>query len=361
MPTIALKYIEDDSQRTLSLTEGEVVPLGFDELAGLVGTLNQPISFPLRLTNVRIGINEFDDIDPSTVGSISATLNSTHGSNVIGLLKGGWLPSGLAFGDALILPDRCTVGAIRSRFVGGAVKSGKPDDFMDFAVGHSLKINPLLYAIEGSTGRAVPCESELSELFDRASQKIKEALPKAIIFPDKTAAMQGAIGLLRDAAHDFARKQHFLVEAAPLVAPSIGRATRVVVWRELFALAQHHGVKRASILMLTLLSATAAKQNMNPAKALLKPKKNYTDKDAYNALSDLRALDLLIAAAADFPNLRVVLLTLDRALSLLWTGLQTHSYRRDGMSIHYEINAHRGLFSGLTDGELSDMWAMLWS
>lgn len=359
MPKIALKYIEEESQKTLSLSEGEVQPLGFDDLVGLLGKLDQPISFPLRLSNVRVGESEFDGIDSNQVHSVAATLNSTHGSTILALMKGGWLPSGLALHDALILPDRCTVGAIRSRFIGGRVKPEKPDDFLNFAADRPLRINPLLYAMEGVTGRSAPDETELSELVDRASSKIQEALPNALIFPDKVSLIQGASGLLRDMADSFARKQKFLVKAAPLVAPAIGNATRPGVWRELFELAERYAVNRRSVLMVALLSSTSAKQGLNPAKMLLKPKRNYKEKDAYNALCDLRALDLLIAAQADFPQESVAFLTEDRALALLWAGLQTHSHRREGQDIQYSINPHRTLFATLADAQLSEMFNLL--
>lgn len=359
MPKIALTYIEEESQRTLSLSEGEIQPLGFDNLVGLLGKLEQPISFPLRLSNARVGDSEFDGIDSSQLHTVSATLNSTHGSTILALVKGGWLPSGLALGDALLLPDRCTVGAIRSRFVAGKVKPGKPDDFLDFAADRPLRINPLLYAMEGVTGRSAPDEATLSDLVDRASVKIQEALPNATIFPDKVSAIRGASSLLSDMAESFARKQKFLVKAAPLVAPATGNAKRAGVWSELFELAERYGVQRRSMLMLTVLSATSAKQGLNPAKQLLKPRRGYNEKDAYNALCDLRALDLLIAALSDFPQENVTLLTEDRPLALLWAGLQTHSHRREGQDIHYSMNPHRALFATLSDGQMNAMLDLL--
>lgn len=357
MPKISLQYLEEGSNRKLVLSEGEVQPLGFDELAGL--KLHEPISFPLRLSGVRVASSDFDDLDADGVRSVAAELNSTYGSTVVGLLQGGWLPSGLALADALLLPDRCTVAAIRSRFLAGKVKTGKGDDFLDFAAGYPLKINPMLYAMEGASGTASPEEEELSALFDRASSKILEALPLTEIFPPKAAVMQGALGLIRDTAESLARKQRFLVKAVPLIAGSTGRVARAGIWRDLCELAERHHVAKASMLMLTLLSATSARQGLNPAKGLLKPSLHFTDKNAFNALMDLRSLDLLIAAGTDFPEQRVVLLTEDRDLALLWTGLQTHSHRREGSNIHYAINAHRSLFAGLTDAELGDMWAML--
>jgi len=356
MPKIALKYVEDDSERTLELTEGEIAPLGFDDLANIFEKLHLPISFPLRLTKIKLGRNELDELNGEKVNSVSASLDSTLGSTTIGLVKGGWLPSGLAISDSVILPDRCTVAAIRSRFLGGTRKSGVHDDFLDFLADHPVRINPMLCAMEGISGSTSPNEAELSAIFDRTANGILMALPHAVIFPEKTAVMKGALGLLQDSAGSFQLKQKFLLKAAPLLSAPAGKAKRLDLLDQMFELAYACGISKASILMLTVLSAASAGQSMNPARKLLKPRNPYTKKDAYNALSDLRALDLLIGACADFPNLQVSLMTNDKALALLWSGLQAHSFRRNGLKIEYSINPHRALFNVLSDKEVEHMW-----
>jgi hypothetical protein len=341
MSKIELKFIEEGSGRTLNFSAGEVTPLGFSALTDVIDKLDGPISFPLRMTGVRVEHNEFADIDDQTIESVSASLASTHGSTTIGLVKGGWLPSGLACRDSLVLPDRCTVAAIRGRFLGGVRKNGPHDDFLDFLADHPIRINPMLCAMEGINGRVAPDATELSDLFDRATKSILEALPNAVIFPGKPAVMRGALGIISDSAEAFHRKQKFLMKAAPLQAPSIGRAARPGVFRQLFDLAREFGLTTTSMLMMTVLSAASANQNFNPAKKLLKPKRPYSKGDAYNALSDLRALDLLIGACTDFPDQSVTLLTEDKALSLMWTGSQPHSFIRDGVAIRYSMRFPR--------------------
>jgi hypothetical protein len=359
MSNFVLEYVESETQKRLALSEGEVVPLGFDDLVALHGRLRDPISFPLKVRGARVESSDFDHIDCSQRLTFSADLQSNHGSTVLALVNGGWLPSGLALDDEiLLLPDRCTVAAIRSRFVGGARKDGLKDDFLEFARGKRLRINPMLYAMEGKSGRLNPTESELSELFDRAAEKILEALPNAVVFPEKVHVMRGAMGLLNDMADGFAARQRFLVKAAPLIATPVRHANLQRVWFQLMDLRERYGVPKASMLVCALLSASAARPAMNPAQALLKPRRNYTDKNAFNALADLRALDLLIAAGADSPEQRVALLTEDRALALYWTGLQINSLRRDGSNIHYAINPHRALFGRLSEQEQSNLWRL---
>jgi hypothetical protein len=277
--TFNLEYVEEMTQKRLALSAGELVPLGFDDLAALHGKLREPIAFPLRIRGARVVSTEFDHLHTAEKLNVKAELQSHLGSTVLGLVKGGWLPSGLILDeDTLLLPDRCTVAALRSRFVGGEPKEGVPPDFLDFARDKALKVNPMLYAMEGTSGSRNPDAAELSALYDRAALKIGEALPKAVMFPHKEDALQGVLGLLQD---------------------------------------------------------------------------------AFNALADLRALDLLIAAGTDFPDKRVALLTEDRALALYWVGMQTHSHRRDGTSIHYAMNPHTAMFARLSDQEVQAVLRML--
>lgn len=357
---LALVYVEAETRRRLSFRGGEVQPLRLDEFLALKGDLRANIEFPLRIRNAIVEASEFEDIKPQDRRSVSAHLQSTFGSNVVALVNGGWLPSGVVLDEEiLLLPDRCTVGAIRSRFIGGVRKYEQNDDFLDFAQGQRLRINPMLYAMEGSSGRHHPSAAELSSLFDRAAQMILQALPMATIFPDKADVMQGALAMLEDAAKSFAARQRFLVKAAPLIAAPVPQARLRQVWDQLLDLCDHYRVPRASLLVCALISASAARQGQNPALALLKPRAHYTDKNAFNALADLRALDLLIGASTDFSERRVALLTEDRALAQYWAGLQAHSFRREGAHIHYDINPHRALFGRLSEAEQSEVLRVL--
>jgi len=359
---VVLAYVEDETQQRLLLRGGEIQPLGLDAFLMLKGDLRTCIDFPLRIRGARVEASEFDGIKSQERCSVSGHISSHYGSNVVALVNGGWLPSGIMLDeDVLLLPDRCTVGAIRSRFFGGVRKEGQKDDFLDFALGKRLRINPMLYAMEGSSGLHHPNAAELSSLFDRAAEKILQALPLATIFPEKANAMQGAVALLEAAANSFAARQRLLIKAAPLVASPIPLTRLRHVWDELLNLSDHYGVARSSLLVCALISSTAASQGNNPALALLKPRKNYSDKHAFNALADLRALDLLIAASTDFPKIKVALLTEDRALAQYWAGLQVHSPRREGAHIRYSINPHRALFGRLSVAEQSFVWNLMTS
>lgn len=130
--TFNLEYVEETMQKRLALSAGELVPLGFDDLVPLHGKLREPIAFQLRIRGARVASTEFEHLHTAEKLNVKTELQSHLGSTVLGLVKGGWLPSGLDE-DTLLLPDRCTVAALRSRFIGGDPKDGVPPGFLDFA------------------------------------------------------------------------------------------------------------------------------------------------------------------------------------------------------------------------------------
>lgn len=355
-----LDYVEEETQRRLSLSEVEFEPLGLEDLLMLHGKLNEPITFRMRLRSARIDSSEFENLVSGKRVNASGELDSTHCSNILALVDGGWLPSGLTLDEkALLLPDRCTVGAIRGRFASGIRKEGLRDDFLDFAQGKRLRINPILFALEGTSGCSYPTPSELSDLFDRASAKILQALPQATIFPVKAEAIQGALGLVEATSRALSKQQRYLVKAAPLIASPIPRSKIMDVCHNLLDLCDRYVVPKQSLLVFALISAAAARQGRNPALTLLKPCHHYNDKRAFNALADLRAINFLIAASADFPGEKVALLTEDRALAEFWAGLQIHSYQRNGANIHYSMNPHPALLDQLSKEEQSKILRMM--
>lgn len=60
-----------------------------------------------------------------------------------------------------------------------------------------------------------------------------------------------------------------------------------------------------------------------------------------------------------FSDKWVAFLTEDQALALYWVGMQTHSHRRDGTSIHYAMNPHTAMFARLSDQEVQAVLKIL--
>jgi hypothetical protein len=124
------------------------------------------------------------------------------------------------------------------------------------------------------------------------------------------------------------RKTRFLVAVAPRLMASVAKERRFNTWQWILAKADEAGVSRKSLSVLAALSCLVRPQG-NPAKRLLKPSADFNEKRAYNALCDLRAVELFVYTLALFSELPATLCTKDRNLALFWVGLEIHNIRLD--------------------------------
>jgi hypothetical protein len=89
------------------------------------------------------------------------------------------------------------------------------------------------------------------------------------------------------------------------------------------------------------------------AKSLFKFHAAYSEADAYNALSDLQALDLLLYCLAFFPEMHTQLCTADRNLALFWVGAGASDIAREGGGIRFTLTPH--------DAVLPEGYAQRWA
>lgn len=143
--------------------------------------------------------------------------------------------------------------------------------------------------------------------------------------------------MLEESRADFERKQAFLLEVAPALANPISFRLMADRWAEALAAADRHGVRRTSLVVLAVLSSIVVPNSASPAKKLLKFGPGYDEGDAYNALADLRSLEILINLYAVYPDERPALFTGDKALALFWVGIQAHSFRRTGEGVSFDL------------------------
>ena len=81
------------------------------------------------------------------------------------------------------------------------------------------------------------------------------------------------------------------------------------------------------------------------ARAVLKPADSYSEADAYNALADLRQLEVLAASRGMLQS--VALLTADQRLALLWCGLGVQNVQVGVRNTRVRLNPDPALFARL--------------
>lgn len=335
--------------RTIAFKDVDIRPRTYEELAD--AKLHTGITIPLEMYNGRIVETDVEGVDATKYAHITATLVSPFTAKAIGLVRGGWLPSALAATreTAVVLPDRNIITEISGRFDGGK-KIGRDPDFLDLFADDPIRINPMLFAMEGN-GRSLPTPEAARAQLEEAVKKLRKALPAATLMVGPKS-IDGLMGLIDDVRPGLARKQTFLRRVAPILSAPVARRDVDRRWEEILEAATEIGVVRASLVVLAVLS-TLVNPGRCAAKSLLKFHAGYSDADAYNALSDIQALDLLLYSLALFPDMHTQLCTADRNLALFWVGAGASDIARDGDGIRFTISPHTAV---LPDG-YAERWA----
>ncbi|MEC8878797.1 MAG: hypothetical protein VYC49_01485 [Pseudomonadota bacterium] len=328
-----LKFVETDDTgshtgRTASFSDVEFKPLQYVHLSSLKS--GNKVTIPLRWENASISESNIPEVKAGDFASAATMLETLYSPKTIGLVKGGWLPAGIALQNNItVLPDRCTISELKARFSGGA-KRKEDKDFLDFFADHPVRINPLLFAIESNI-RTIPTPDLIEQQLDEARSKIKSALPQAELVPDRSGGLRGALGIVRDSSIDLARKGQFLASIAPKFRSPISSKRRQETWKQVLIAANSYDIPKHSLVVIAALSAIAVPNGKSPARRLLKfSNQQYSPSDAYNALSDLRSLEILMRLFGLFPNEKILLCTGDKDLALFWCGIRASDFTFKG-------------------------------
>ncbi|OYW21976.1 MAG: hypothetical protein B7Z52_00200 [Burkholderiales bacterium 12-64-5] len=332
--------------RTFSVVGAQFHPLGYEPLR----TLTTPARLHLSWHGGEVIAGDIS----GSIGQIASgnfLIESHLACRAIGLVNGGWLPSSLAtHNDTLVLPDRCVVSELRLRFKRGRTGMPREPDFIDLFADREVRINPLFFALEGNH-RRIPTHPELAEQWHEAQTALEMALPQAKIIPINPTTLTGVLGMLNSSLAEFQREQIFLQRVAPSLVNPIPYNRRFERHAHLVAIADSLGVKNSSLALVAALSVIFFPNGASPAKRLLKVKPIYRAEDAYNALSDLRCLQILMHLFAMYPREKAMLCTTDRDLALFWVGLNASGFAANGRQMRYDL-APEALFPNLSVEEL---------
>lgn len=333
-----IEELDQNGQLTghrFSFTGGKILPLSYEALEKQIS--NEPGKLSIVLENVRVIESAHKKVNQGSIISFNTDLSTNRSFNSFCLVEQGWLPLGLPIDvDAILLPDKSTISTIVHRFnpsKSGAHKSG---DIIEFLREKPIRINPSLFAIEGNI-RAALSDEEVEQQLDEAYDKITRTLPKAILFPKDQSGLEGVKGVLKESMIGFENKSKFLMEVAPMINGPISDRRKIRLWNEVLEISRKHDIRKDSILMLVVLSIISIPQCKSPAHGIIKPSQSYDKESAYNALSDLRALDIFMNMMSFFPHEKIVFCTNDKALALFWTGIHASNFIREGTHGRYTL------------------------
>jgi hypothetical protein len=292
-----------------------------------------------------------DGIRPTGSCTVKAPITFQEPLTVYTLVDGGWIPPPFAMPPNLLV-DRNVVSALKQ--IRGRTQRADlhaTDWWLRFFhKGHAL-FNPLLYALEGHSRKA-PTFEEFVVAFEDASYEITSAFPGSKVLSFSQAQYQ----ILHAVENRSAQETAFLLETVPLVIDRIPNERLEAVEAAILESASKHHVGPRSLVVMAVLSCLyedlqGAKYSVG--RHVLKPRQRYGQDDAYNALADLRNLELFIVSRG-LPELgSFSLCTCDRALALLWCGLSARNVQASnsvmGCVIDFSVSLDHHLFPHLTE------------
>lgn len=326
----------------MTLVGGDFKPMG---LPAYRRFMNEGV-LPVDVVNARE--TSLPELSGEFVG-YSTEIKTTYTSGTVALLRNGWLPPTFLPHDVHILLDRNAVTEITGFFVDGELRRERRDDLIEFLCSKAPILNPFLYALEGNE-RRVPTHSEMADLVIEANEKLARALPECEIRPKGLAGIEGLKGLLKDSETTFSNGLAFLEKAVPLVQSSGKLEKRLKATKTILELAKIH--QPSLFTRLVCLSALWNGQDFNPARKLLKPAKKYTHEMAYNALCDLRIIELFLGITAFQTSNQFAVMTKDLALIQFWLALKPRNIRLDNDHTAFDFTIDSDLFMDLPETEL---------
>ena len=347
---------EFEEGRRIEIVPTFIHPLGVDGIR----KLEEDDASALEL--ILEGENAFVDGVPSPGrATIKTKVVFNNSTTIFALVRGGWLPLPFTI-PARFLVDRNVVISLRKiregKFVANAQALQWWTKFFDEGVG---LFNPLPYAFE-SGYRRKPSMGEFAAAFDEGASELRSALPKCHLVKFKDTHYRAAYAQLEAFDKRNERETKFLEEACPLIAQRVPRRTETELADTIIRIADKYELKRGSLATLAVLSCLYEDMcgtTLAIGRRILKPKAAYSESDAFNALSDLRHIELAIAGQACFKQDAFSLCTCDKPMALLWSALSARGELSPDGEIEFTFNLTNNLFSRLSDDELLDLKQLL--
>jgi len=296
----------------------EFVPLDYEELAKIPILKGKDISFRIVAKSDKHSIND----EGSTVNTtLTFNVNFPHQVSIFALVEGGWLPPPFVM-SKLFMMDRNVVSVLKQLNNGSSRKDHIATEWWtNLLSDKDVLINPVFYALEGCNKKA-PTYSEFVRSFDEAVVEIQSALPGVSVINYQGIHYKAAYTVIEELSEKLSKEADFLLDVVPLVKNRVHAKNLDQIKNVIISKAKDRGVVQslAFLAALSCLYESDQEYTYPVARKIIKPKNAYSEGDAYNALNDLRILQLATSVRGAI-NEKFSVCTQDVALALFWCGL----------------------------------------
>jgi hypothetical protein len=290
---MSFRYVDDSGQTVVFVSES-IVPLGLESLSR---STREAGSYHL---SCRTNLVEFPDESSRLEGSrlVSFEMTFPRIPCVYALVEGGWLPPALLKSQRLILDKNIMSTLARPVDASAPEYAHGIEWWIGREEGAELILNPVLCALEPES-RAEPSLQQFAHACDGAAEFLSTRLPRAKIVTYSKAHVEAAYTLVSDFAGRRRLEIQFLMEVAPRLTRRCEAVNLMQLEEQILATADSLGITGKSLTVLAALSCLYERADgggLLAARQILRPSVSYSAENAYNALSDLRIIEIQISS-----------------------------------------------------------------
>lgn len=343
---------EFEAGRSLEFVPASVEPLGLPELWR---TLKEEIpTYDMKF----VARNAYvDGAMQAGTATINAKMNFHEVPSPFALVQGGWLPMPLVIPQQFLV-DKNVVAHLRT--LNSGIPSEKLKSFkwwMKFFEEGSATFNPLPFAWEGGL-RKTPSFAEFVTAFQEGTTEIREAIPKCTIATFGQSEYRAAYQMILDFESRTTKESRFLMSVSPMLFERVNRKNQEKILNAIIFEAKACDIAPMSIVVVAALSCLYDDVHGNIfsiGRKLLKPKPAYDSRAAFNALADLRHIEIAAAGQIYFGKQGFALSTCDIALASLWCALSPTGTFSAEHEIEFTFNLSQELFPRLNHNEIQQL------
>ena len=344
---------EFDNDRSVEIVPDYVHPLGTEELAVLAADASSPLKLKIEGGSVLL-----DGIAKDGRATVTATINFAEKTSIFALVPGGWLPLPCVIPPRFLV-DRNVVINLRDIRLGTANAEAKSIEWWTKLLDSngSAVFNPLPFAFEAGFRRK-PTMSEFRLAYEEGAHEIRHALPSSKVVTLGELGCRAGYKQLETFDQRAAKEVAFLQEVSPLNIATSSRQRQEQLSTEVLRLADKHHLTRGSLPVLIALSCVyedMTGSTRSIGRRLLKPSAKYSEADAFNAISDLRHIEIAAAGQVYFQDESFSLCTSDKGLAMLWSALSLRGESLPNDSIEFTVDLTPSLFARLSAPEIEHL------
>lgn len=288
------------------------------------------------------------------------TMTFNEDFKVFSLIDGGWLPLPFVNPPHFLVDSNVIINLEKS--IKNSLNSGSKAAlwWLQMLNSPEVIINPILYAFEGKE-RTTPKFSDFVDCFEDSTKTIQNVLPNAGIIKFSSETYTKVYKIVKDSIEKREKQKQFLLDVNSLLYNHISRRNLSEVEIEILNTAKRLDIKLNSLLLLITLSCLYESNDnsyFQVARNILKFSSTFDEKIAFNALSDLIAIELFVGTGAvsnKTESPKFSFCTSDKSIALFGCGLNLRNkiFGADGLT--FSISITKELFPVLDDTEREEL------